>query len=216
MPLSLFNILPILLLLSPTSSFVLSPKSPFGALAVDRFKIYSETPSTDEKTDETTNDTAEVPKKRGRPKKLPPPPPTTPLSELDSWFNEHCFDSTKEMNTWEVKMASPLSEPTLKGVLKVVTAGTDADLTSVSKMSTSLSSKFSDSVTLSHQTLGSPTDNLFEVWLESYEHTLLFSRRSAVYEKEWEGGKEIEEEWEGILERIEEEISEDKKFSYMV
>ena len=77
-------------------------------------------------------------------------------------------------------------------------------------------SRFGSVVSVFHRTMGTDSDNLFEVWLESYEHELLFSRRSAVYDKDWEGGRDVGEEWEGILERIEDMVSDDSKYSYLV
>ena len=90
------------------------------------------------------------------------------------------------------------------------------DKANLEKIKSDVTSKFGNVVSVDHRIMGTDSDNLFEVWIEAYEHELLFSRRSAVYDKDWTGGKNVEEEWEKMIDVIEDMVSDDSKFSYLV
>jgi hypothetical protein len=59
-------------------------------------------------------------------------------------------------------------------------------------------------------------DNVFEIWLESYEIDLLHSKRQAfINSKLWTGPSEVDEkQLEHLVERVRYLISDDTRFSY--
>jgi len=65
--------------------------------------------------------------------------------------------------------------------------------------------------------MGSKDDQLFEVWIESYEHILLFSRRSSVFNKEWDGKRVMDDEEEDrIIENIKFQVSDEARHGYVL
>ncbi|GMH74510.1 hypothetical protein TrRE_jg10164 [Triparma retinervis] len=156
----------------------------------------------------------------------PPPAPLSPAEALEfvekQWLETHTFDEEEEMDTWDLKEGVFRKEPKERGRLVVVTGPMlendekEEDQKNLELIQSTILSKFGSVVSVSHRVMGSDSDNLFEVWLEAYEHELLFSRRSAVYDKDWKGGREVGDEWEGILDVIEDMVSDDSKLSYLV
>jgi hypothetical protein len=59
-------------------------------------------------------------------------------------------------------------------------------------------------------------DNLYEIWLESYDIELLHSRRGALYNaKQWFGPADVDDEQlDNIVERIRYMISDECRYSY--
>ena len=63
--------------------------------------------------------------------------------------------------------------------------------------------------------MGSPSDSLLEVWIESFEHDLLFSRRSSVYDKKWTGASDLtDDEIDRISDEVDDHVCDRARFSY--
>ncbi len=142
--------------------------------------------------------------------------------DLEDWYRAYTYDDEEELNTWELKQLSMDKDPVRRGTLVVVTGpvtGGDKDLDDVDRLTSAVNEEFGDVVNVEHRVQGTTEDNLFEVWIEAYEHDLLFSRRSAVYGKEWEGARDLgegEEEVGRIINLVKDAVSDDAKFSYRV
>ena len=138
------------------------------------------------------------------------------LRTLDNWYTTHCFDADQPLNTWELKETVPSTTPTVRGKLVVVTAPGELQ-SDVDFMETKLRTVVDENVVkFEHRTLGTADDQLFEVWLESYTHCLLFSKREATYDKDWQGPKDIRDGWEEVVTRVEEEVADGMEVAYEV
>mmetsp|Transcript_21326 Transcript_21326/g.44491 ORF Transcript_21326/g.44491 Transcript_21326/m.44491 type:complete len:236 (+) Transcript_21326:62-769(+) len=233
-----FLLLPVLVLLQ-----LIVPSSPFVIIPSDVVARPFRRPSAFGSPLRSTGDAAldaghpEEPvkekKKRGRPRKGEEAPKKAAEKEvpwedltpeqqhartLDDWYTSNCFDSDAPVNTWSLKDSVPSSTPVVRGKVVVVTCrGQPADDADFGFLDAKVKGRWPrGEVTTERRYMGGPEDQLFEVWLESYEHSLLFSRRSAAYDKDWEGGKDVKEEWEGLIARVEEEIREGREVAYEV
>eukprot|EP00520_Triparma_pacifica_P016738 CAMPEP_0118655334 /NCGR_PEP_ID=MMETSP0785-20121206/12869_1 /TAXON_ID=91992 /ORGANISM="Bolidomonas pacifica, Strain CCMP 1866" /LENGTH=151 /DNA_ID=CAMNT_0006548057 /DNA_START=342 /DNA_END=797 /DNA_ORIENTATION=+ len=150
----------------------------------------------------------------------------TPAEALEfadkQWIDTHTFDEDEELNTWDLQGTVHLTEPVERGKLVVVTGPMleneerEDDKRNLEVIERTVGERFGEVVSVEHRVMGTDGDNLFEVWIEAYEHELLFSRRSAVYDKDWDGGKDVGEVWDSILDTIEDMVSDDAKYSYRV
>ncbi|KAL9189508.1 hypothetical protein ACHAXT_009183 [Thalassiosira profunda] len=105
-----------------------------------------------------------------------------------------------------------------RGHLVVAITPSDEDLEVAEKITERFQEEFGKAVFVETRVLGHARkeDNVFEVWLESYEIDLLHSKRQAfINSKLWTGPSEVDaEQLEYLVEKVRELISDDARFSY--
>ncbi|KAL3799182.1 hypothetical protein ACHAW5_005459 [Stephanodiscus triporus] len=112
----------------------------------------------------------------------------------------------------------PEGQAAFRGHLVVACTPSDEDL----KLSETIARRFKDefgkAVVVETRVLGHARkeDNVFEVWLESYEIDLLHSKRQAfINSKLWTGPSEVDDEQlDYLVERVRYLISDDSRYSY--
>jgi hypothetical protein len=92
----------------------------------------------------------------------------------------------------------------------------DPDYIAVEHLRRTIKDKFGDVVDVISREKGIKEDKYFEIRFEGFEWELLFSRRKASFDKEWEGAKDVmqEGEIERILETVEWHVSDEAKYTY--
>jgi len=140
------------------------------------------------------------------------------LTESMEEFVQERYESPRYV--WGVKDRIHKVDPVVRGLIVVVTSkdgGREDDEGQIGKLVEGIEKTFGEVVEVERRFMGSKEDNLLEVWIESYEHTLLFSRRSATVDKKWEGGDVLDEkERGGILDSIGEHVSDGARYGYFI
>jgi len=112
----------------------------------------------------------------------------------------------------------PEGQKEFRGHLVVACTPTEEDVDVAEKITERFKDEFGKAVFVETRVLGHarPEDNVFEVWLESYEVDLLHSKRQAfINSKLWTGPSEVDDEQlEYLVDRVRELISDDARNSY--
>ena len=105
-----------------------------------------------------------------------------------------------------------------RGHLVVAITPTDEDMEIAEKITLRFKEEFDKAVFVETRVLGHarPEDNVFEVWLESYEIDLLHSKRQAfINSKQWTGPSEVDDkQLDYLVEKVRYLISDDARYSY--
>ncbi|KAL7551070.1 hypothetical protein ACHAWF_014268 [Thalassiosira exigua] len=139
-------------------------------------------------------------------------------------FEREFADETQE---WRDQFATverfehvedPEGQKEFRGHLVVACTPEEEDLQIAERITERFEEEFGKAVFVETRVLGHARmeDNVFEVWLESYEIDLLHSKRQAfVNSKLWKGPSDIDDEQlEHLVERVRYLISDDARYSY--
>ena len=112
----------------------------------------------------------------------------------------------------------PEGQKQFRGHLVVAITPTDEDMDLAEKISARFKEEFDKAVFVETRVLGHarPEDNVFEVWLESFEVDLLHSKRQAfINSKLWSGPSEVDDkQLDYLVEEVRYLISDDTRYSY--
>ena len=112
----------------------------------------------------------------------------------------------------------PEGQAAFRGHLVVACSPSDEDLRVAENIASRFKVEFGKAVIVETRVLGHARreDNVFEVWLESYEIDLLHSKRQAfINSKLWTGPSEVDDEQlDYLVERVRYLISDDSRYSY--
>jgi len=112
----------------------------------------------------------------------------------------------------------PEGQKEFRGHLVIACTPSDEDIELAEKINARFKDEFGKAVIVETRVLGHARmeDNVFEIWLESYEIDLLHSKRQAfINSKLWTGPSEVDaKQLEHLVERVRYLISDDTRFSY--
>jgi hypothetical protein len=144
-------------------------------------------------------------------------------TELKDFKNEH----RNETKSWKNKYVRETNytfkddidgAEQFRGHLVVACCGSDHDLALAEKITKRMEDEFDKMIYVETRVYSHARqeDNLYEIWLESYDIELLHSRRGAFYNaKQWDGPADVDEEQlENIVERVKFLIGDDARYSY--
>jgi hypothetical protein len=144
-------------------------------------------------------------------------------SELKDFYAEH-RNETKEWKNKYVRQTNYTGvedkegAEQFRGHLVVACCGSDKDLELAEKITQRMKDEFDKQVYVETRVYSHARqeDNLYEIWLESYDIELLHSRRGALYNaKQWFGPADVDDEHlDNIVERIRYMISDEARYSY--
>lgn len=105
-----------------------------------------------------------------------------------------------------------------RGHLVVACAGTDEDLDLAETITKRMKDEFGKKVFVETRIYNQalPEDNVYEIWLESYDIELLHSRRKAIYNaNQWDGPADLDEkQLDYIVGKVNYLISDDARYSF--
>eukprot|EP00594_Rhizosolenia_setigera_P005064 CAMPEP_0178948922 /NCGR_PEP_ID=MMETSP0789-20121207/5742_1 /TAXON_ID=3005 /ORGANISM="Rhizosolenia setigera, Strain CCMP 1694" /LENGTH=683 /DNA_ID=CAMNT_0020629343 /DNA_START=36 /DNA_END=2087 /DNA_ORIENTATION=+ len=104
-----------------------------------------------------------------------------------------------------------------RGHLVIACSPTQEDINLASKLTERMDKEFGEQVYVETRVIGhaKPQDYLYEIWIESWEVKLLHSKRRAVFQRDWEGARDITDEvMDSIVEQVEFWISDKVKYSF--
>lgn len=144
-------------------------------------------------------------------------------AELRDFKTEHSNETKAWKNKYVRETNYTFYEDTagveqFRGHLVVACCGSDQDLALAEKITKRMEEEFDKMVYVETRVYSHARqeDNLYEIWLESYDIELLHSRRGAFYNaKQWLGPADVDEEQlDNIVERVKFLIGDDARFSY--
>jgi hypothetical protein len=146
-------------------------------------------------------------------------------TELKEFHSEH----RNETKTWknkyvrETKYSYEKDEDgaeQFRGHLVVACCGSDHDLELAEKITARMKDQFDKQLYVETRVYSHARqeDNLYEIWLESYDIELLHSRRGAFYNaKQWLGPADVDDEQlENLVSKIKHSIGDDARYSYQL
>lgn len=105
-----------------------------------------------------------------------------------------------------------------RGHLVIACTGEDSDLEVAEKVTQRFEIEFGKSVYVETRVhaLARPEDNVFEIWLESYDIDLLHSKKRATSNaKGWDGPAEVDDaQVDSLVEQVRFLISDDARYGY--
>jgi len=105
-----------------------------------------------------------------------------------------------------------------RGHLVIACSPSDDDLTIAEKLTLRMEKSFGTQVFVETRVIGHAKleDNLYEIWLESWDIDLLFSKRSAVFNpREWDGPRDVTDEYiDELVDQVKFLTSDDARYSY--
>lgn len=144
-------------------------------------------------------------------------------TEYEDFKNEH----SNETQAWREQYAKETKykyvedkegAEAFRGHLVVACCGSDHDLELAEKITLRMKDEFGKQVYVETRVYNHARqeDNVYEIWLESYDITLLHSRRGAFYNaNQWGGPADVDDEQlENIVGRVRHLISDDARYSY--
>jgi len=133
-------------------------------------------------------------------------------NETSAWKNKY----VRETNYTYSKDSDGAEQ--FRGHLVVACCGSDKDLEIAEKVTKRMLEEFDRQVYVETRVYSHARqeDNLYEIWLESYDIELLHSRRGAFYNaKQWLGPADVDDgQLDNIVERVQFLISDDARYSY--
>jgi len=110
------------------------------------------------------------------------------------------------------------SQAAFRGHLVVACAGTDEDLDLAETITKRMKDEFGKKVFVETRIYNQalPEDNVYEIWLESYDIELLHSRRKAIYNaNQWDGPADLDDkQLDFVVGRVKYMISDDARYSF--
>lgn len=144
-------------------------------------------------------------------------------NELKEFYNEH----GNETQAWKDKFVRETNYTEImdkdgaeafRGHLVVACCGSDKDLELAEEITKRMGDEFGKQVYVETRVYSHARqeDNLYEIWLESYDIELLHSRRGAFYNaKQWFGPADVDgKQLDHIVERVRYMISDDARYTY--
>lgn len=146
-------------------------------------------------------------------------------SELKEFHSEHRNETKAWKNKYvrETKYSYEKDEDgaeQFRGHLVVACCGSDRDLELAEKITARMKDQFDKQLYVETRVYSHARqeDNLYEIWLESYDIELLHSRRGAFYNaKQWLGPADVDDEQlENLVKKIKHSIGDDARYSYQL
>lgn len=144
-------------------------------------------------------------------------------SELEEFENEH-RNETKEFRNKYVQKTNYTSivneegQKEFRGHLVIACCGSDQDLELAEKITNRMASEFGQQVYVETRVYAHARqeDNLYEIWMESFDIELLHSRRGAFYNsKQWKGPADVDDkQLDYIVEKVGYMVSDEARFSH--
>lgn len=145
-------------------------------------------------------------------------------SDIDEWRDDMgddpATDSYRDMmgQSFEYNVKDETSDRDFRGNMVIACTGDDADLEIAEKITLRFKEDFGTQVFVETRVmdLAREEDNVYEIWLESYDIELLHSRKRATSNaKGWSGPAEIDDEQiDYLAKRVAFLISDDCRYSY--
>lgn len=144
-------------------------------------------------------------------------------SELEEFENEHhneteAFRKKFVRKTTYTYDTNSESSTEFRGHLVVACCGSDRDLELAEKITSRMADEFGEQVYVETRVYAHARqeDNLYEIWLESYDIELLHSRRGAFYNsKQWKGPADVDaSQMDTIVKRVGYLISDEARYSH--
>jgi hypothetical protein len=144
-------------------------------------------------------------------------------SELKDFKAEHRNETKAWKNKYVRETNYTFKEDTggaeqFRGHLVLACCGSDKDLALAEKITKRMEKEFDKMIYVETRVYSHARqeDNLYEIWLESYDIELLHSRRGAFYDaKQWLGPADVDDEQlDNIVKRVNFLIGDDARFSY--
>lgn len=104
-----------------------------------------------------------------------------------------------------------------RGHLVIACSPADDDLDMAEKLTLRMEKEFGEQVFVETRVVGhaKPEDYLYEIWLESWEVELLHSKRRAVFQKDWEGPRDISEDYiDDLVKQVDFYISDEFRYAF--
>jgi len=152
---------------------------------------------------------------------------TDDLTSFKAELNEFKAEYRNETKEWKDKYVRETNytytedvdgAEQFRGHLVVACCGSDQDLELAEKITNRMEQEFDKMVYVETRVYSHARqeDNLYEIWLESYDIELLHSRRGAFYNaKQWLGPADVDvEQLDNVVNRVKFLISDDARFSY--
>jgi len=133
-------------------------------------------------------------------------------NETQEWRDRYAKEKQYE------KVVDEQAVKDFRGCLVVACCGSDQDLEIAEKITAKMAEVHRKQVYVETRVYSHArqSDNVFEMWLEGYDISLIHSKRSALYNsKSWDGPSEIDDEHMGYLvDKVGDLISDDSRYSY--
>ena len=146
-------------------------------------------------------------------------------AEFDDFKKEH----SNETQTWREQFAKETvydlvndeeGADAFRGHLVIACCGSDHDLELAEKITSRMKEEFGKKVYVETRVYNHARqeDNVYEIWLESYDIQLIHSRRGAFYNaNQWGGPPDVDDEQlEYIVDKVRFLISDDSRYSYHI
>jgi len=105
-----------------------------------------------------------------------------------------------------------------RGHLVIACSPSEDDLDTAQKLTLRMEKSFGTQLFVETRVIGHAKleDHLYEIWLESWDIDLLFSKRNAVFNpREWDGPRDVTDEYiDELVDRVKFLISDDARYSY--
>ncbi len=135
-------------------------------------------------------------------------------NETQAWRDQYAKESKYEI------VEDEEGQEAFRGHLVVACCGSDQDLELAEKITLRMKDEFGKQVYVETRVYNHARqeDNVYEIWLESYDITLLHSRRGAFYNaNQWGGPADVDDEQlDNVVERVRHLISDDARYSYHI
>ena len=144
-------------------------------------------------------------------------------SELEEFENEHRNETEEFRNKYVQKtnytyVVNEQGQKQFRGHLVIACCGSDHDLELAEKITNRMSAEFGEQVYVETRVYAHARqeDNLYEIWMESYDIELLHSRRGAFYNsKQWKGPADVDnKQLDNIVEKVGYMVSDEARFSH--
>jgi len=106
-----------------------------------------------------------------------------------------------------------------RGHLVIACSPSAEDLKVSEELTLRMEKEFGEKVFVETRVVGhaKPEDYLYEIWLESWEIELLHSKRRAVFQRDWNGPRDMSEEYiDELVSRVDFYISDDYRYSFLL
>ena len=147
------------------------------------------------------------------------PPELKDVEEFEEKYSHMSQEWRDEYVTkTEYKVVNKIDSD-FRGHLVIACSSTEEDLEMSEKLTMRMDKEFGEQVFVETRVVGhaKPEDHLYEIWLESWEIELLHSKRRAVFQKDWEGPRDITEDYiDDLVNKIDFYISDDFRHSFLL
>jgi len=106
-----------------------------------------------------------------------------------------------------------------RGHVVIACSPAEEDLDMSEKLTLRMEKEFGEQIFVETRVVGhaKPEDYLYEVWIESWEIELLHSKRRAVFQRDWDGPRDITDEYiDDLVSKVGFYISDDYRYSFLL